>query len=87
MKNKKKEDGTESFVASNFKLAPQQLLSCAPNPEHCGGTGGCQGSTQSLAFKYLKDNTCGLSLESEYEYTAETDECRTDKIKPGEKKY
>ena len=35
-------------------LAPQQLVSCSPNPKHCGGTGGCDGSTQELAFQYTE---------------------------------
>ena len=39
----------ESHVALNsgllFDLSPQQIASCAPNPEQCGGTGGCYGAT------------------------------------------
>jgi cathepsin L len=34
-------------------LSPQQLVSCAPNPRQCGGTGGCGGSTPELAMEYL----------------------------------
>ena len=30
-------------------------VSCAPNPRHCGGKGGCDGSTQELAFNYTKE--------------------------------
>jgi len=36
-----------------FDLAPQQLASCAPNPDHCGGTGNCFGSIAELAFDYV----------------------------------
>jgi len=61
-------------------LAPQQLVSCSPNPKHCGGTGGCDGSTQELAFSYTE--TAGLSLETAYPYTAKTGTCKTDKIVP-----
>ena len=25
---------------------------CTPNPEHCGGDGGCEGATSELAFEY-----------------------------------
>merc|ERR1719281_1642143 len=28
-----------------MKFSPQEFVSCVPNPNHCGGTGGCQGST------------------------------------------
>ena len=38
----------ESHVAKEsgllFSLSPQQIASCSPNPEHCGGTGGCEGA-------------------------------------------
>lgn len=27
-------------------LAPQELVDCTPNPNQCGGTGGCEGATQ-----------------------------------------
>eukprot|EP00913_Durusdinium_trenchii_P018063 g16973.t1 len=31
----------------------KQLVDCTPNPEHCGGDGGCQGATSELAFEYV----------------------------------
>jgi len=36
-----------------FSLSPQQLVSCAPNDDHCGGVGGCMGSIPELAYDYL----------------------------------
>merc|ERR1719414_1031424 len=61
-------------------LSPQQLVSCSPNPQHCGGTGGCQGSTQPLAFDYTK--TAGLTTEANYPYQGQTGTCDTSKIAP-----
>jgi cathepsin L len=64
-------------------LSPQQVVSCAPNPDHCGGTGGCKGSTQPLAFNYTANT--GLSLNSDYPYTSSigiTGKCKPEKIKP-----
>jgi len=61
-------------------LAPQQIVSCAPNPRHCGGSGGCDGSTQPLAFNYTM--TAGLSAEASYPYQGETGTCDPSKIKP-----
>jgi len=61
------------------KLSPQQVVSCAPNPQHCGGTGGCQGSTQPLAFNYTK---AGISLDSNYPYKGTTGTCDDSKISP-----
>jgi cathepsin L len=47
----------ESHVALStgllFDLSVQQFTSCAPNPDSCGGTGGCGGSTAELAYDYL----------------------------------
>merc|ERR1719155_472238 len=28
-----------------LKLSAQALVDCVPNPQHCGGTGGCDGGT------------------------------------------
>jgi len=49
-------------------LSPQQQVSCAPNPDSCGGTGGCKGSTQPLGFNY--SSTAGMSTEASYKYTS-----------------
>eukprot|EP00331_Platyophrya_macrostoma_P012572 CAMPEP_0176431652 /NCGR_PEP_ID=MMETSP0127-20121128/14928_1 /TAXON_ID=938130 /ORGANISM="Platyophrya macrostoma, Strain WH" /LENGTH=369 /DNA_ID=CAMNT_0017813677 /DNA_START=43 /DNA_END=1152 /DNA_ORIENTATION=- len=54
----------ELYVASQ-----QQVTACAPNPQQCGGTGGCLGSTAELAFEYVI-NSGGLTQEWEYPYTA-----------------
>jgi len=62
-----------------LELSPQEIVSCAPNPDHCGGTGGCSGSTQPLAFNYTK--TAGEVLDSKYKYTASTGTCSASKIK------
>lgn len=48
-----------------------QLTSCTPNPNKCGGTGGCYGSTQELAFSYVA-NSSGLLLYSDYPDTSST---------------
>jgi cathepsin L len=37
-----------------FELSPQELVSCASNPSHCGGTGGCTGATAELAYDLVK---------------------------------
>lgn len=48
----------ESHVAiatsTLFELSVQQLVSCANNPHHCGGAGGCTGSTSELAFDHVQ---------------------------------
>lgn len=47
-----------------FVLSPQELVSCAPNPNHCGGDGGCTGSTGELAYEYVANH--GMVTEWEY---------------------
>lgn len=55
-------------------LSPQQLVSCAPNPKHCGGTGGCEGSTAEVAYDYLATSG-GQTLEKYIPYTARDSTC------------
>jgi cathepsin L len=52
-----------------FNLSPEQIAMCAPNPNHCGGTGGCEGATAEIAFDYLSGST-GLFEEFQYPYTS-----------------
>eukprot|EP00930_Biecheleria_cincta_P102048 TRINITY_DN93715_c0_g1_i1.p1 TRINITY_DN93715_c0_g1~~TRINITY_DN93715_c0_g1_i1.p1 ORF type:complete len:415 (-),score=76.33 TRINITY_DN93715_c0_g1_i1:184-1428(-) len=34
----------------------KQVVDCTPNPNHCGGDGGCTGATSELAFDYVKQH-------------------------------
>lgn len=52
-----------------FSMSPQQLASCVENPNHCGGSGGCDGATADLAFDYLV-NASGFTQEWIYPYTS-----------------
>jgi len=53
---------------SHKNFSVQQLVSCVPNPQVCGGTGGCDGSTGELALDYVQHN--GLSDTTELPYEA-----------------
>ena len=56
------------------------ITSCAPNPLKCGGTGGCMGSIEPLAFVYA--SLFGVVTEEEYPYESQNggfdDICRFD---------
>jgi cathepsin L len=52
-----------------FDLSPQQVAMCSPNPESCGGTGGCEGATAEVAFDYVA-NSAGLFQEFQYPYAS-----------------
>merc|ERR1712096_395533 len=48
-------------------MAEQQVASCTSNPQHCGGTGGCEGGIAELAFQSVIDNG-GIASEWTYPY-------------------
>lgn len=48
-------------------FSPQELVSCAPNPHHCGGSGGCQGSTTELAMNWVMEHGLDTSPGTPYE--------------------
>jgi cathepsin L len=55
-------------------LSTQNVVSCSKNPQHCGGTGGCGGSTAELAFDTVKQT--GIAAEKDYPYVAQTGTCK-----------
>jgi len=50
-------------------LSEQQILDCVPNPDQCGGSGGCGGGTPELAYEKLIE-IGGLASEWTYPYTS-----------------
>jgi len=52
-------------------LSEQQILDCTPNPNHCGGSGGCGGGTAELAYAQIIAMG-GLASEWTYPYTSYT---------------
>merc|ERR1719265_1924329 len=67
-----------------LELAPMQFVACSPNPRKCGGSGGCEGSTQWLAFNYTM-HSGGMTTEKDYPYHGHDEPCATAKIKPAAK--
>lgn len=53
--------------------APIRLSPLQPNPNQCGGTGGCSGATQELAFAYIQ--TAGITTEEQWPYTMQSGKC------------
>jgi len=54
-------------------FSEQQMVSCIPNPQNCGGQGGCKGATASLGLEYALYN--GVVEDSEFPYVAEDTPC------------
>eukprot|EP00747_Dinoflagellata_sp_TGD_P164766 gnl/TRDRNA2_/TRDRNA2_185145_c0_seq1.p1 gnl/TRDRNA2_/TRDRNA2_185145_c0~~gnl/TRDRNA2_/TRDRNA2_185145_c0_seq1.p1 ORF type:complete len:539 (+),score=108.85 gnl/TRDRNA2_/TRDRNA2_185145_c0_seq1:72-1688(+) len=55
------------------RVAPQALIDCVPNPQHCGGKGGCEGATGELAYSFMRDT--GIPLEGDLPYHPHTESC------------
>jgi len=58
----------DANLTTPIVLSPQNLVSCDPNPKHCGGKGGCLGSVPELAFDWVKTN--GLASEQDWPYVS-----------------
>uniref|UniRef100_A0A6B2L7P3 Peptidase C1A papain C-terminal domain-containing protein n=1 Tax=Arcella intermedia TaxID=1963864 RepID=A0A6B2L7P3_9EUKA len=56
-------------------LSEQQIIDCTPNPNHCGGTGGCEGGTVELAYDRIIAMG-GLASESDYPYQGVDGTCQ-----------
>lgn len=72
----------EAYLAQSsglmFNLSPQMGASCAPNPQSCGGSGGCEGGTAEIIFDHLA-NGGKMAQEYQYGYTGyygEDSECK-----------
>jgi cathepsin L len=52
-----------------LELSVQELVTCAPNPNHCGGTGGCDGNTAELAYEFISSGR-GILTEWQWAYTS-----------------
>eukprot|EP00930_Biecheleria_cincta_P031209 TRINITY_DN21660_c0_g1_i1.p1 TRINITY_DN21660_c0_g1~~TRINITY_DN21660_c0_g1_i1.p1 ORF type:complete len:374 (+),score=75.19 TRINITY_DN21660_c0_g1_i1:85-1206(+) len=58
------------------RLSFKELVDCVPNPERCGGDGGCAGATAELAMQYV--NQFGLSAATTYTGNIEqTESCKS----------
>jgi len=61
-------------------FAAQELVSCIANPNHCGGSGGCDGATVELGMEYAIKN--GLGTDEEVPYKARDMSCVDSKNQP-----
>mmetsp|Transcript_70119 Transcript_70119/g.193978 ORF Transcript_70119/g.193978 Transcript_70119/m.193978 type:complete len:448 (+) Transcript_70119:76-1419(+) len=57
----------------DHRFAVQQILSCTPNPQECGGKGGCSGATAELAMDYVA--RVGCLSEQDFPYRAKEVQC------------
>jgi cathepsin L len=68
-----------------FTLSEEQIVECVPNPDACGGNGGCKGGTVQLAVEHLM-KMGGITTEWMYPYSSyfgTTGTCKfTNKTKP-----
>jgi len=66
-------EGIESYYSmkhgSIMDFSEQQILDCTPNPNDCGGSGGCGGGTAQLAMDRIIAMG-GITTEWQYPYTS-----------------
>lgn len=55
------------------RFSTQEMVNCVPNPQECGGQGGCQGATVELGIAWAVQN--GLSEEDQVPYMANDGRC------------
>lgn len=67
--------------SSDPDLSINELVSCTTNPKKCGGTGGCEGATETIAFDYVKKNGIVTDADDPYEASAGHD-CLENPKKP-----
>merc|ERR1712014_73907 len=48
------------------ELSVEELIACTPNPQHCGGSGGCGGATAEQAFNFSMRN--GVTTDAAYPF-------------------
>jgi len=60
------ETATALATGNLYVLSQQEIASCTPNPDQCGGTGGCNGAIAELAIDYIK--TVGIQEEWTWPY-------------------
>mmetsp|Transcript_10506 Transcript_10506/g.29201 ORF Transcript_10506/g.29201 Transcript_10506/m.29201 type:complete len:415 (-) Transcript_10506:155-1399(-) len=61
---------SEGWKVTRPTLSSQTVVSCSPNPRHCGGNGGCGGATVELAYDMIKER--GLPLAVVWPYQSGT---------------
>eukprot|EP00747_Dinoflagellata_sp_TGD_P164725 gnl/TRDRNA2_/TRDRNA2_185042_c0_seq1.p1 gnl/TRDRNA2_/TRDRNA2_185042_c0~~gnl/TRDRNA2_/TRDRNA2_185042_c0_seq1.p1 ORF type:complete len:431 (-),score=59.54 gnl/TRDRNA2_/TRDRNA2_185042_c0_seq1:25-1317(-) len=58
---------SEIHAAKPRTFSVQELVSCVPNPNECGGKGGCKGATVGLALDWAWKNGVAQAHEVPYE--------------------
>lgn len=61
-----------------------QVVACAPNPNKCGGQGGCQGATTELAYEYALQSSLVQEADFGYPQGGGQPECPADMAMSGE---
>jgi len=65
---------SELFQEEHF-CSIEQILSCTPNPQHCGGDGGCKGATAELGIGYVVRKGCVSTPNWRYAMKEESERC------------
>jgi len=57
----------ELYSGKSRTFSVQEMVSCIPNPQECGGQGGCRGATLELAMDWVLKHGCTQDHETPYQ--------------------
>jgi len=77
-------DAHNELNNGSHQFSAYQILACTPNPNQCGGSGGCQGATAELAFEYALQAQIVSDTEFPKQKGGKQPECPADKKPWGE---
>jgi len=69
----------EIYHEKKKSFSAQQLLDCTPNPQECGGQGGCKGATVELGMAWILKN--GIASEENEPYVGQDKKCTHPNVK------
>ncbi|CAK0872104.1 unnamed protein product [Prorocentrum cordatum] len=72
-------DAHNELNNGSHQFSVGQILACTPNPNQCGGSGGCEGATAELAFEYALQAQVVSKAEFPADKTGKQPACPEDK--------
>eukprot|EP00747_Dinoflagellata_sp_TGD_P161562 gnl/TRDRNA2_/TRDRNA2_178140_c0_seq1.p1 gnl/TRDRNA2_/TRDRNA2_178140_c0~~gnl/TRDRNA2_/TRDRNA2_178140_c0_seq1.p1 ORF type:complete len:424 (+),score=71.81 gnl/TRDRNA2_/TRDRNA2_178140_c0_seq1:81-1274(+) len=63
------------IYGANRTYSAKELMDCTPNPDKCGGKGGCDGATVELAMNYIQHG--GVTTDAELPYADSNSKCQS----------
>merc|ERR1719156_271715 len=66
------------IYGANRTYSAKELMDCTPNPDKCGGKGGCDGATVELAMNYIQHG--GVTTDEMLPYLDTNSACKAQSL-------